>query len=140
MGKLPAVGLGEWSWLCVVCCTEVRLALCVGVFLTVLVCGRLWAWHISLVSVCQKPMFGSEGCMLKRENTPVVMLGSIYSFRNCGPGAVVWFLAAKCVYLHMGVYFVSLLLALARALLDSQLLALACDILVGLRLVAAHAF
>ncbi len=134
------MGLGEWSWLCVVCSAEGRLALCMGVFLAVLVCGILWGWHISLVSVCKKPTFGSEGCMLKREYTPVVILGSIHSFRNCGPGAVVWFLATKCVYLHMGVYFVSLLLALARALPDSQLLALVCDILVGLRLVAAHAF
>ncbi len=63
-----------------------------GVFLAVLVCGRLWAWHISLVSVCQKPMFGSEGCMLNRENTPVVIwaafilsgivgLGQLYGFQ-----------------------------------------------------------
>ncbi len=49
-------------------------------------------------------------------------------------------LDAKCAYFHMGVYFVSLLLALARALPDSQLQALVCDILVGLCLVTAHAF
>ncbi len=53
-------------------------------------------------------------------------MGSIHPFWNCGPGAVVWLPAAKHLYLHMGVHFVSLLLALARALPDSQLLALVC--------------
>ncbi len=59
-------------------------------------------------------------------NTQVVILDSIHTFRNFGPGAVVWLLAVKRLRVHMGGYFVSLLLAPARALPDAQLLALAC--------------
>ncbi len=53
-------------------------------------------------------------------------MSSLHYFRNCRPGADVWLLAAKRLHLHMGVYFISVLLALARALPESQLLALVC--------------
>ncbi len=73
-----------------------------GVFLTDLVCGRLWAWYTSLVSVRHKPMLGSYGRELKRggnnrKKTQVVILGSIHS---CGPGAVVWLVAVKRLHLN----------------------------------------
>ncbi len=82
-------------------------------------------------------MLGSEGCKLKEEEitgkNQIVILGSIHSFRNCGPGAVVWLLGAKHLHLHMGVYFVSLL---APVCANSKQL----DIPVIVRLVAAHAW
>ncbi len=74
-------------------------------------------------------MLGSEGCKLKRgrdnrKKKRLVILGGVHYSGNCRSGVAVWLQPENRLW--VATCFVSLVLVLARALPESELMALVC--------------